>query len=102
MKKQYPRTLLAFVTFVGLGGIAQAGVRDEIVVTLPLDFVARGETAHGVYTFSISRTTIIEASTNLTSATAGKQFREVSVTSLGAPVCHESFNHSVLESPERL
>lgn len=61
-KLKYLRTLLAFVGFVGLGGIAQARVRDEIVVTLPFDFVARGETAHGVYTFSISRTTIMEAS----------------------------------------
>lgn len=53
MKKYCLRTLLALVGFVGLSGIAQAEVREQIVVTLPFDFVVRGQILPaGTYTVS--------------------------------------------------
>lgn len=53
MKKQYLTILLTFVGFVGLSGVVQAAARDEIVVTLPFEFVANGKTfPAGTYTVS--------------------------------------------------
>lgn len=53
MKKYFLMGLLTFVGFVGLSGIARAGVKDEIVMTLPFEFVAGGQTLPaGTYTVS--------------------------------------------------
>ncbi|HEX4543704.1 MAG TPA: hypothetical protein VH114_11095 [Candidatus Acidoferrum sp.] len=53
MKKHYLKIFLALVGFAGLSGIAQAQSHQEIVVTLPFDFVASGKTLPaGTYTVS--------------------------------------------------
>ncbi len=44
MKKQYLRILLAVVGFAGLGVTAKAEVLDQIVVTIPFEFVVAGKT----------------------------------------------------------
>lgn len=51
--KKYARFLVAGSLLFGLGVAAQAETRDEIVVTLPFDFVAGGKTLPaGTYTVS--------------------------------------------------
>jgi hypothetical protein len=53
MKKQYLKIVLPVVAFIGFSAVAQAEVRDEIVVTLPFDFVVSGENLPaGTYTVS--------------------------------------------------
>jgi hypothetical protein len=53
MKKHYLRIFLALAGFAGLSGIARAQSHQEIVVTLPFDFVASGKTLPaGTYTVS--------------------------------------------------
>jgi hypothetical protein len=44
MKKLYLRILVALVSFAGLGITAKAQVVDQIVVTIPFEFVAAGKT----------------------------------------------------------
>ena len=44
MKKLYLRILVALVGFAGLGATAKAQVIDQIVVTIPFEFVAAGKT----------------------------------------------------------
>jgi hypothetical protein len=44
MIKQYFRILMALVGFTGLGITAKAQVPDQIVVTIPFEFVAAGKT----------------------------------------------------------
>jgi len=44
MKKQYLRILLAVVGFAGLGVTAKAQVLDQVVVTIPFEFVVGGKT----------------------------------------------------------
>jgi hypothetical protein len=53
MKKHYPKIFLALVGFAGFGAAAQAQSHQEVVVTLPFDFVASGKTLPaGTYTVS--------------------------------------------------
>jgi len=44
MKKQYLRILLAAAGFAGLGITAKAQVLDQVVVTIPFEFVVAGKT----------------------------------------------------------
>jgi hypothetical protein len=44
MKKQYLRILLAVVGFAGLGVTAKAQDLDQVIVTIPFEFVAAGKT----------------------------------------------------------
>jgi hypothetical protein len=44
MKKQYLRILMAVVGFAGLGFTANAEVIDQIVLTIPFEFVVAGKT----------------------------------------------------------
>jgi hypothetical protein len=44
MKKQYLRILMAVVGFAGLGATAKAQDLDQVVVTIPFEFVAAGKT----------------------------------------------------------
>jgi hypothetical protein len=53
MKKKYASILAAMICFLGLGVAAKAGIRHEIVVTLPFEFVVGGKTLPaGTYTVS--------------------------------------------------
>jgi hypothetical protein len=44
MKKHYLRILLALVGFAGFGSMARAQAHQEIVVTLPFEFMVAGKT----------------------------------------------------------
>ena len=44
MKKKFASILLALTCILGLGVATRASTRDEIVVTLPFEFVASGKT----------------------------------------------------------
>ena len=44
MKKKFATILLTLICFLGSGVAARATTRDEIVVTLPFEFVASGKT----------------------------------------------------------
>ncbi len=53
MKKKYATILVAIICFLGLGVAAKAQTRNEIVVTLPFEFVVSGKTLPaGTYTVS--------------------------------------------------
>ena len=53
MKKHYLRIALALVGFAGFGAAAQAQSHQEVVVTLPFEFVSSGKTLPaGNYTVS--------------------------------------------------
>ena len=53
MKKLYLRILVALVSFAGLGITAKAQVVEQIVVTIPFEFVAAGKTLPaGTYTIN--------------------------------------------------
>lgn len=53
MKMHYLRILLALVCSAGLGAIANAEIRGQILVTLPFEFVVSGKTLPaGTYTVS--------------------------------------------------
>lgn len=53
MKKQYLTAVLALVCLVGLGGVAQAQ-ENEVITTVPFDFVAGGKTLPAG-TYSVNR-----------------------------------------------
>jgi hypothetical protein len=44
MRGQYLRVLVGFVVFAGLGITAKAQIVDQIVVTIPFEFVIAGKT----------------------------------------------------------
>ena len=53
MKKKYSTILVAIICTLGLGVAAKAQARNEIVVTLPFEFVVSGKTLPaGTYTVS--------------------------------------------------
>jgi len=53
VKKKYATILVAIICFLGLGVAAKAQTRNEIVVTLPFEFVVSGKTLPaGTYTVS--------------------------------------------------
>jgi len=53
VKKKYATILVTIICFLGLGVAAKAQTRNEIVVTLPFEFVVSGKTLPaGTYTVS--------------------------------------------------
>jgi hypothetical protein len=53
VRKKYASVLVAIICFLGLGVASKAEIRDEIVVTLPFEFVVSGKTLPaGTYTVS--------------------------------------------------
>src|SRR5277367_6049318 len=53
MKKKFASILLTLIGLLGLSAAAKATIRDEIVVTLPFEFVVSGKTLPaGIYTLS--------------------------------------------------
>lgn len=56
MRKQFLRILIAFFSLAGLGMAARAQVRDQIVVTIPFEFVVGGETLPAG-TYKVNRVT---------------------------------------------
>ena len=56
MRKQFLRIVIAFFCLVGSGMAARAQVRDQIVVTIPFEFVVGGKTLPAG-TYKVNRVT---------------------------------------------
>jgi hypothetical protein len=61
MRKQYLRILIALFSVAGLGMAAEAQVLDQIVVTIPYEFVVAGKTLPAG-TYRVKRVTDIDPS----------------------------------------
>jgi hypothetical protein len=71
MRSQFLRILIAFFSLAGSGMAARAEVRDQIVVTIPFEFVVGGKTLPAG-TYKVNRVTdrgiLIQSFENRTSA----------------------------------